>query len=188
MASLKLQVIVGSIREGRMSRPIADWVMTVLAPRGEFDAELVDLKDIDLPMLALSQPPAAGYVADYQRVWAAKVGEADAYVFVTPEYNQGISPVLKNAIDHVAGEWARKPVAFVGHGGWGATRAIQQLREVTCALSMAPLAAALHLQGAGKKREGDVFLGDDTDARRLNGVLDELVWWGRTLRGGREQM
>lgn len=185
MSPIHVLVIVGSIREGRMSKPIADWVMQQLGNRADFAAELIDLKELDLPMLALSKPPAAGYVADYQRAWAAKVGTADAFLFVTPEYNHGISPVLKNAIDHVAGEWARKPVAFVAHGGMGGVRAVEQLIQVTVALSMAPLSTALLLQGAGRKREGDLFRGDEADGRRLAGVFDELVWWAEALRTAR---
>lgn len=185
MSPIRLLVIVGSIREGRLSKPIADWAMSRIGERPDFAPELIDLLDLDLPMLAVSKPPAAGYVADYQRAWAAKVGEADAFLFVTPEYNHGISPVLKNAIDHVAGEWARKPAAFVGHGGMGAARAIEQLRLVIGALGMAPIASALHLQGAAAKREGDRWGGDDADARRLSRVLDDLLWWARALRAAR---
>jgi NAD(P)H-dependent FMN reductase len=181
MDGIRLQVIVGSIREGRMSKPIADWVMDVLAGRTDVAAELIDLKDVALPMLSVSKPPAAGYVADYQRAWAATVARADAYLIVTPEYNHGVSPVLKNALDHVYGEWARKPVAFVAHGGMGGARAVEQLQQVAVALAMAPMPNALHLQGAGKKRDGDRFLGDEADARRLGGVVDELAWWARAL-------
>ncbi|WP_326525553.1 NADPH-dependent FMN reductase [Sphingomonas sp.] len=185
MFPIRLHVIVGSIREGRLSGPIADWVIGVLGGRDDFAAELVDLKDVALPMLSVSKPPAAGYVADYQRDWAARVGQADAYLIVTPEYNHGVSPVLKNALDHVYGEWARKPVAFVAHGGMGGARAVEQLQQVAVALAMAPMPNALHLQGAGKKREGDRFLGDEADARRLNGVLDDLAWWATALRAAR---
>ena len=187
MKPIVLHVIVGSIREGRLSKPIADWAMRVIAPRAEFAAELIDLKDIDLPMLHVSKPPAAGYVADYQRDWAARIGAADAFLIVTPEYNHGISPVLKNAIDHVAGEWARKPVAFVGHGGMGAARAVEQLRLVTGALGMAPLANALHLQGASAKRDGETWNGDEADARRLSRLLDDLGWWADALRAARDR-
>ncbi|MBN2970838.1 NAD(P)H-dependent oxidoreductase [Roseomonas aeriglobus] len=185
MDPIRVHIIVGSIREGRLSKPIADWTMDVLAAREDLAPELIDLKDVDLPMLSVSKPPAAAYVADYQHAWAATVGRADAYLIVTPEYNHGISPVLKNALDHVYGEWARKPVAFVAHGGMGGARAVEQLQSVAIALGMAPMANALHLQGAGKKRDGERFLGDEADSRRLKGVVDELVWWATALRSAR---
>ena len=63
--------------------------------------------------------------------WAQKIGEADAYIIATPEYNHGYPAVLKNALDYVYGEWNNKPVAFLSWGGVsGGTRAVQQLRQV----------------------------------------------------------
>lgn len=183
---LKVKVIVGSVREGRMSLPIAEWVMEQAADRTDIVAELLDLKKWDLPMFAEPHPPATGkYTGAKQRAWAGAIGPADGFILIAPEYNHGMSAVLKNALDTVSAEWARKPVAFVGHGTIGAGRSVEQLREVTAALSMAPLSEALHIQKAASMRDGDRFNADDTLERRLGRLFDELAWWGEALRAAR---
>jgi NAD(P)H-dependent FMN reductase len=97
-----------------------------------------------------------------------------------------MSAALKNALDTVSAEWARKPVAFVAHGGMGGARSVEQLREVTAALAMAPLSQAVHLQGASKMREGDHFYAGEAENRRLAKLFDELLWWGKALKAARD--
>ena len=186
MAQLRISVIVGSVREGRISLPIANWVMDRIAARAEFDAELLDLAQWELPMFAEPNPPATGrYTGEKQRAWAEKIGAADGYILVAPEYNHGMSGALKNALDTVYAEWGRKPVAFVAHGGMGGARSVEQLRQVTAALAMAPLSGAVHLQGAAKLREGDRFNAGEIEDRRLSALFDELLWWGGALKAAR---
>ncbi|WP_213980186.1 NAD(P)H-dependent oxidoreductase [Sphingomonas sp. dw_22] len=181
-----IQVIIGSVREGRMALPIAHWVMEQAALREDLACEAIDLKDWDLPFFWHPRPPAMGGYADpLQQRWAGKIGTADGYILVAPEYNHGPSAVLKNALDTVYAEWNRKPVAFVAYGGMGGARSVEQLRLNAVELQMAPLEAAIHLTGAGAKRQGDRFLGDDKDNQRLGHLFDELAWWGRTLKAGR---
>ena len=183
---LEIKIIVGSVREGRISLPIAHWVKQQIDGRAEFRAEMLDLADWQLPMFAEPNPPATGkYTGEKQRAWAATIGPADGYILVAPEYNHGMSGALKNALDTVYAEWGRKPVAFVAHGGMGGARSVEQLREVVVALEMAPLSSAVHLQGAHKLREGDRFNAGETENRRLATLFDELDWWGRALRTAR---
>ncbi|HEX7695072.1 MAG TPA: NAD(P)H-dependent oxidoreductase [Sphingomonas sp.] len=186
MVQLRISVIVGSVREGRISLPIARWVMDRIAAREEFDAELLDLAQWDLPMFAEPFPPATGRYSERQRAWAEQIATADGYILVAPEYNHGMSAVLKNALDTVYAEWSRKPVAFVAHGGMGGARSVEQLRQVTAAMEMAPLSAAVHLQGAAKLREGDRFNAGEIEDRRLSALFDELLWWGRALKAARQ--
>ncbi|MEO5938824.1 MAG: NADPH-dependent FMN reductase [Sphingomonas sp.] len=183
---LDIRIIVGSVREGRISLPIANWVKHQIDGWNEFNAEMLDLAEWQLPMFAEPNPPATGkYTGEKQRQWATTIGPADGFILVAPEYNHGMSAALKNALDTVAAEWARKPVAFVAHGGMGGARSVEQLREVTAALAMAPLSSAVHLQGAAKLREGDRFNAGEAENRRLATLFDELDWWGRALRAAR---
>jgi len=183
---LDIKIIVGSMREGRLSLPIAHWVMERAALRDDLAVELLDLATWHLPMFAEPFPPATGKYSDVQRAWAAAIAPADGYILVAPEYNHGMSAVLKNALDTVFAEWARKPVAFVAHGGMGGARAVEQLRTVTAAMAMAPLSQAVHLQGAAKMRDGDYFHAGEIENRRLGTLFDELAWWGKALKAARE--
>jgi NAD(P)H-dependent FMN reductase len=132
MAS-KVKVIVGSVRTGRVGKTVADWVMKKAADYGgDLEFELVDLKEVNLPFLDEPVPPRMSndYVHEHTRNWSKMMQGADALILVTPEYNHGYPPALKNAIDYLYTEWQGMPVGLVGYGGAGATQAIRQLREV----------------------------------------------------------
>lgn len=184
---MHIQIIVGSIREGRMAKPVSDWVHHIALSREDMSAELVDLKEWDLPMFALSKGPIMGdYQDPLQQRWAAKIAEGDCYLFVSPEYNHGYSAALKNALDYLYGEWVRKPASFVAYGGVKGARSVEQLRLVLVELQMAPLRDALHIQRLWDKVNDGRFAGDEKDAKQLHKVFDELLWWGTALRGARE--
>ena len=184
---LKILVILGSVREGRMAEPIGNWVMDAAdADRDDLDCELIDLKPWDLPFYHHPKPPAAGDYADAKQIaWGEKVARADGFILIAPEYNHGIPAVLKNALDTVYAEWNRKPVAFVAYGGMGGARSVEQLTMVSRELQMALLEGALHLQGVWARRDGDRFRADEREGARLNHLFDELAWWGKALRSAR---
>jgi NAD(P)H-dependent FMN reductase len=183
---LKILVIVGSVRTGRLALPIAHWVVEQAGPRNDVACELVDLADWHLPFFPHPKPPAAGDYQDPVQIrWAEKVASADGYVLIAPEYNHAPSAVLKNALDTVYAEWNRKPVTMVAYGTVGGARAAEQLRAVAISLEMAPLSSAVHLVRPGAKREGEQFNGDQYDLRALGAMFDELAWWGNALKAAR---
>jgi NAD(P)H-dependent FMN reductase len=183
---MHIQIVVGSIREGRRAQPVADWTYRHVATRTDCSVELVDLKDWNLPFMSFEKPPImGGYQDEVQRRWAQKVAQGDGYLFVSPEYNHGYTPVLKNALDYLYAEWVRKPASFVTYGGVSGARGIEQLRLVLVELQMAPLRDALHLSGIPGKLKDGVFTGDSRDEEQLDRVLDELLWWSRALGAAR---
>jgi len=185
---LKILVILGSVREGRMAEPVGNWVIEAAAERAGIDAERIDLKDWDLPFYPYAKPPAAGNYSDPRQIaWGEKVASADGFILIAPEYNHGIPAVLKNALDTVYAEWNRKPVSFVAYGGMGGARSVEQLTMVSRELQMAPLEGALHLQGILARREGDRFNADARENSRLGHLFDELEWWGKALKAARER-
>jgi NAD(P)H-dependent FMN reductase len=144
---LNIQVILGSTRQGRFGDKPAHYVLGELQKRADVRAELVDLRDWPLPFFDHPVSPMRAKITEPAAVakWTAKVGEADGYVMVTPEYNHGYPAVLKNALDWVYAEWTKKPVGFVGYGSTGGARAIEQLRQVVVELDMVPLREAIHV-------------------------------------------
>lgn len=147
--SKKVLVIMGSVREGRVGDKVAEWVMGQLKKRTGVDYELVDLRDVDLPYMNEPFPPMMGNapVHDHTKAWAKRISAADGFIFVTPEYNHGYSPALKNAIDYLYAEWREKPVAFVGYGSSGASEAIRQLTEVVEFIGMSPVSEKVGVSG-----------------------------------------
>ena len=103
------------------------------------DYRLLDLADFDVShLVAEVVPGAANKQYDDPAVtrWSEAVDACDGFVFVTPEYNHSIPGTMKNAFDSLFGEWAGKPVAFVGYGADGGVRAVEHWRQIVANLSM----------------------------------------------------
>jgi NAD(P)H-dependent FMN reductase len=190
---LKIAVVLGSTRPKRFGEKPARWILHELAQRARVDATLLDLRDFPMPFFDLSVPPS-GRTDDYGsstvKAWRRKIDEADAYVVVAAEYNHGYTAVLKNAIDFLHKEWNEKPIGFVGYGGLGGSRAIEQLRLVAIELQMAPVRNAVHLPVglylSMANEEGSI------DPKRFQPVqdaadkmIDQLLWWGEALKAAR---
>jgi NAD(P)H-dependent FMN reductase len=126
-------VIIGSVRTGRMGKPIADWVMKMgELHKGDLAFKLLDLKDIDLPFMDEPAPPMMtdDYAHEHTRRWSGMIKACDALIIVAPEYNGGYAPVLKNAIDFLYKEWAGLTVGIVAYSGGGPKNSIRQIREI----------------------------------------------------------
>jgi NAD(P)H-dependent FMN reductase len=189
MSKPKIGIILSTTREGRFAAKVADWLLELVAARKDLAFELVDLRSYPLPFFDEQKSPLwAPPKNEVARRWAQKIESFDGYVFVTAEYNHGVPAVLKNAIDYVAREFARKPAAYVGYGGVGAARAIEQLRLINIEQQMAPLKSAVHIGGADFV---DVLLHGKSLAEKLhlvpsvNAMLDELAWWTHALSQAR---
>ncbi len=190
MAKPKIAVIIGTTRAARFGEKPAKWIYDIAAKRDDMSVEIVDLRDYPMPFFdevaSNAWAPSKNEVA--QR-WQKKVAEFDGYIFVTAEYNRGISAVLKNAIDYAYPEWNKKPAAYVGYGSVGAARAVEQLRLVCVELQMAPMRTGVHIQGAdfmaawqkGKDISEFTYL-----LANAKDMLDQLVWWTSALKIARE--
>ncbi|MFF4750189.1 NADPH-dependent FMN reductase [Streptomyces sp. NPDC002514] len=178
MTRPQLQIIVGSTRPGRRGLPIATWFHDLAVRHAGFDARLVDLAEVGLPLLDEPRPPQRGrYEHDHTRRWSETVRTGDAYVFVVPEYNHSYNAATKNALDYLAREWAGKPVAFVGYGGVAAgARAVQALLPVVASLGMVPLSGSVHIPFVRTSitPEGRFESAPGLD-ENATGVIDELL-------------
>jgi NAD(P)H-dependent FMN reductase len=187
---LRFLVVVGSTRQGRRGRAVADWFLTHARRLSADRWDLADLAELNLPWYESAMSPAFGPVDPDPRVqaWARMVAESDAFVWVTPEYNHGYPAALKNAIDHLYREWVRKPVAIISYGaGSGGVRAVEQLRQVAVELQMAPIRFSVHLPMIRQlmNDEGEVVAPDAVPG--IAQVVEDLTWWARALKAAREE-
>lgn len=131
--AVNVKIILGSTRQGRFSDKPGLWILEKAKERKDIDAELLDLRDYPLPFYNEPISPSvvknSAYSSEFAREWAEKIKNGDAFIIVTPEYNYGISGVLKNSLDSVYAEWNNKPVAFVAYGAVGGARAVEHLRN-----------------------------------------------------------
>jgi len=183
-------IVIGSTREGRFSERAGAWFHKIAARRTDLSVEIIDLRDYPMPFFDEPASPAWMPPKDHvAKRWAAKLAELDGLVFVTPEYNHGYSAVLKNALDHAFQQFNRKPAAFVGYGGVGAARAIEQLRMVAVELQMAPIPKSVNVGMAeflGIWQQGKDFADFPHLEQAAVALLDDLSWWSRTLQTGRQ--
>lgn len=189
MAKPQLLVILGSTRPGRSSLPISQWFVDRAKQHGAFDVSVADLAEINLPMFDEPNLPKLGpYTREHTKRWSAIVGAADAFVFITPEYNYGYPAVLKNAIDYLYREWGDKPLGFVSYGAVaGGTRSVQQLRQVTAYVKMVPVTEAVHIPFHRKYLdESGSMMGNERLDHDCVVLLDELSRIEAALRPLRE--
>jgi len=183
-------IVIGSTREGRFGEKPAHWIHQIARQRTDLDFELIDLRDHPLPFFNEPASPAWAPVQnEAAQRWAAKLATLDGLIVVTPEYNHGPSAVLKNAFDYAYKEFIRKPIGFVGYGGVGAARAIEQLRLVATELQMAPVRNAVHIgmvEFLGLWQQGKQFDDFPHLAQAATALLDDIAWWAKALKTARE--
>ena len=187
-----ISVIVGSTREGRFSEKPAQWIFQHLNKRSGVDARLLDLRDFQRPFFdqpaTPSMPGRAPYKHEAVQRWTAAIAQSDGFVFVTPEYNYGISAVLKNAIDWVYPEWNRKAAGVVSYGAAMGARSVQQLRETLIEVQAAPIRSSVHIPVAtlwAHYKGGDVEAGLAELGAPATTLIDDLLWWTAALKTAR---
>jgi NAD(P)H-dependent FMN reductase len=180
---LKIAIIIGSTRPGRKADAVAQWVHGIATKRSDAEYELVDIKDYNLPLLDEASPPSLGkYSQPHTKVWAAKIASFDSFVFVTPEYNHGISGALKNAIDYLFREWHDKAAGFVSYGSAGGARAVESLRLVMGEVKVADVRVQVMLSTATDFENYTVFKPDPRHEKTVNTMLDQVIAWGGALQ------
>ncbi|GLW11619.1 putative reductase [Microtetraspora sp. NBRC 13810] len=179
---LRLALIVASTRQGRFGAAIGRWTAGVAAGRPEFVTDVIDLAELHLP----ADLGGSAHAAEF----ADRIGDADAILVVTCEYNHGYPASLKLAIDTVRDEWAAKPVGFVSYGGLaGGLRAVEQLRQVLAELHAVTLRDTVsfhfphdHVDQSGRVADPATATSAEAAAHIL---FDRLAWWGTALRAAR---
>ena len=186
----RIGIVIGSTREGRFGDKPAHWFHEIAKQRTDLAVELIDLRDHPLPFFNEPMSPAWAPVKnEAAQRWAEKLATLDGLIVVTPEYNHGPSAVLKNAFDYAYKEFIRKPIGFVGYGGVGAARAVEQLRLVAVELQMAPVRNAVHIgmvEFLGIWQQGKSFEDFPHLAHAASGLLDDIAWWAKALKTSRE--
>jgi NAD(P)H-dependent FMN reductase len=178
-------LVVASVRPGRIGLPIARWAAErIAATHPGIEVDLVDLVELGLPFMdEPKHPRLREYTQPHTLAWSARVEAADAFVFVTPEYNYSYAPALKNAIDFLFHEWAEKPYAQVSYGGVsGGTRAAAAFSVVAGALGMLRSRAALEMNFPGTRVLDGAFDPTESEETRLDAIAADLLRLDAALR------
>jgi len=182
---LNLQVIICSTRPGRVGPSVAQWFAEFAAKHDGFNTTLVDLADFNLPVYdEPKHPRLQDYQHDHTKKWSASVSQADAYVFVTPEYNYCPPPSFVNALNYVYNEWNYKPCGFVSYGGVsGGMRAVQVEKQLVTTLKMMPMVEGVAIPMVGTLLdEPKVFRSNELIDNSAQTMLAELHKWATAIQ------
>ena len=179
-----LPVILGTSRQGRASEHAAHFVFDEVAKRPDVETELIDIRNIRLPM-----DDAGEAIKD--KAFSATVDRADGLILVVPEYNHSFPGLLKHLLDTNLEEYIHKAVGVCGvsAGPFGGARMIQSLLPVLRELGLVTIFSDVYFGAA--RTLFDSTTGNITDlayAGRVRKFVDELVWMARALRFARENI
>jgi NAD(P)H-dependent FMN reductase len=182
---MKLAVITVSTREGRVGAAVAEWFKAYAERHGGFEEILpIDLKEVNLPLLDEPKHPVMkDYQFEHTKKFSALVAPADAFVFVTPEYDYFTPGALVNAIDYLSQEWSYKPAAFVGYGGIsGGLRSIQAAKPLLTSVKMMPIPESVSFHFVVNNLKDGVLTPEQKHEDMARLLLDELGKWAAALK------
>ena len=181
--TINVVLIYGSVRDGRYCDIVAKWARAQIAAHAEFSLEIIDPAELALPVRMTRNE-----AGDLDKL-KEQIGNADAFVIVTPEYNHGYSAALKHLIDSVYGEWQAKPVAFVSYGAAsGGLRAVEQLRQVFAELHIASMRNTVSFVNVWEQFDEHGRLhAPERPEKAMAMMLAQLHWWAIALRNARAQ-
>ncbi len=188
----RIAVIIGTTRDTRFADKPAAWILDLAKKRADWDVELVDIRDFDLPLFNERSSNLWAPSADPHAVaWQKKLASFDGFIFVTAEYNRSVPGSLKNALDQAYKEWVRKPAAVVAYGSTGGSRAAEHLRSIAIELQMVPVRSGVHIMGADLMKvhpmgaDGPISEIEDHILPSAKAMFDDLDWWTRATMAAR---
>lgn len=187
-----IPVFYGSYRSDRLGIRLAAYIVEGLRKRGE-NPELIDAKAVGLPILdRMYKEYPKGEAPPAMEELAQKIRVADAFVFVTGEYNWGMQPGLKNLTDHYLEEWFWRPAAVASYSSgrlsgtrsnsaWHLTLSEMGMVVISSTISIASIAGALSPHGEP--------IGDGGKAleQAFPRFADDLAWWTEAAKAQRQR-
>ena len=175
--NLKIGIILGSTRRGRVSPQVGEWVKGIADKRGDAAYEIVDIADFNLPFVFTTAGDEPGIKA-----WSEKLNSLDGFVFIVAEYNHSITGALKNALDSARDEWNNKAAGIVSYGSTGGARAAEHLRGICGELQIADVRVHPTLSLFTDFENGTNFKPQDLHLNNVNAMLDQVITWSGALK------
>lgn len=180
----KLKIISATVRQGRKGPIVAEWINSIAKTSADFEVELIDLGELKLPLMDEPNHPAMKkYVHEHTKKWSAKIEEADAFIFVTGEYDFGYPSPLRNALEYLYQEWNYKAAGIVSYGGISAgTRAANALKNDLTTFKIVPLYEGVNIPFFNEYiNENEVFVPSEKAVKAADVLLKELKRWTKGL-------
>lgn len=172
-----IPLILGTSREGRLSEPVAKFVLEQMKAHG-FDSELIDIRDY------LGEAKTKAMESAKADKWKDVISRADGFVMVVPEYNHSYPGELKMFLDQFYDEYLHKPVGVCGVsvGGFGGVRVIDAMNTLLVTLKMIPVPYPVPFTKAGELFDEEGKIKEDRYEASLTKMFDELSWFAEKLK------
>jgi NAD(P)H-dependent FMN reductase len=185
----KIAVIIGSTRPGRVGDKVAEWYVSHLTDVKDAQFDIIDLAEVNLPLLDEAIPPLAGqYQQEHTKKWAEQIGSYDAFVWVTAEYNHAAPASLTNAISFISKEWNNKPVALVSYGSIGGVRAAENLRLIAGELHLVDIQPTVMILEPWAMFEEGGSIKPELVKGDVMAQIEKLLWWSKVLQSARQEV
>jgi len=187
---MTLYIIHASVRQGRKGFGISEWMTHSATDYNDFKVKLIDLREVNLPMMDEPNHPVLKlYIHQHTLEWSKLIEQADAFIFVSAEYDFGYPGVLRNAIEYLYHEWNYKPAGIVSYGGVsGGTRAFNALRNDLSAVKMFPLMTAVHIPFFSKQLDSnDRFIPNDQNTEAAKKLFNDLIFYHNNVKSFRDK-
>ena len=184
-----LKIITSTVRPGRKGPVVANRITALAKQQGSFNVELLELGDINLPMMdEPNHPSLKKYQHEHTKKWSAKIDEADAFIFVTAEYDFNYPAPLRNALEYLNHEWAYKAAGIVSYGGISAgTRATNSLKADLSTFRIVPLQETVNFPFFNQNiNDQNEFVANESSHKSADNLLKQLVRWTKGLKTIRE--
>src|SRR6195952_5376124 len=176
-----LKIISSTVRPGRKGPAIAKWVADYVGAAGLFSTEILDLGENNFPLMNEPiHPVMKQYTHDHTMLWSKKIEEADAFIFVTAEYDYSYPASLKNALEYLVHEWAYKPVGIVSYsaGAFAGVRAVMSLKSDLLSLKAISLGEMVNIPLVHQYiNDENQFVADEKLSAAATLMLNQLTRW-----------
>lgn len=187
---INLKIISSTVRPGRKGPIVAKWIANQAKNHGNFDVEVLDLGEVKLPMMNEPKHPSLKqYEHEHTKKWSAKIEEADAFVFVTAEYDFNYPAPLRNALEYLVQEWAYKAAGIVSYGGVSAgTRAANNLKSDLSVFKIVPLTEMVNFPFFTENiNENQELEANEISQKATKTMFNEIITWTKGLKVIREE-
>lgn len=189
MGNLKITILYGAIREGRLSIRAARAVERALKESGKADVTFIDIKSYNLPVMeARLKDMKPDEIPANLNELSTIIATSDGFVMVTPEYNNSYSGALKNMVDFFTLEWAKKPIGVVcgSAGKQGGINASNLMQLLVLAINALPMPYKLLVPELDKSLDEDGNPQNEFMAKNLKKFTDEYLWFANAIAAAKK--
>jgi len=186
---MKIAVVLGSIREGRLAPSVGARVLKEGEQYPDIEFELVDLKQHKLPVMEKRFAYYDGTEPEYKNLKAIsdQLHGADGFIFVVQEYNHTFTAATKNIFDYFEDEYKNKAAGIVSYGNDGGVRGAEQLRLVFPEVRIAGVRTNATFNLFDEFNDNNEFVPKGSNVKHIHTLIKEVKEWSDALEHLREK-